>query len=66
MATSPEKDGDPAKEALTGEKENNSKWFQMLKSDLRSRKLSVERAEALALNTIEWRRISFARCVDYP
>jgi hypothetical protein len=55
-----EKDGDPAKETLKGEIAKNSKWFQQIKADLSTRKLTVEKAKALALKKAVWRKISFA------
>ena len=60
-----EKAGDPAKEILAREKESNSKWFQQITMDLRTRKLTVGKAEILALDKAVWRSTSSV-CVRYP
>ena len=55
-----EKEGE---EALKIEKQNHSKWYQQLINDLTTRKLSVAKAEVLALEKITWRSLSSAqRC----
>ena len=61
-----EKDGDPAKEKMREEKRRNSKWYQQLKADMATRKLSVEKAETVARNRVRWRSVSSARCVHFP
>ena len=58
-----EKENDPARETLMREKARNSKWYQQLTNDFKTRKINVKQAEAKALNKIEWRRISSARLV---
>ena len=45
-----EDDDEPAKKILWRERENNSKWFQLVAADLASRKLSFEKAQSLAAN----------------
>ena len=61
-----EKEGDPAKEAMREEKRRDSKWYQQLRADLATRKLSVEKAEIVAQNRVRWRSVSSARCVHFP
>ena len=39
-------DDEPAKQIFWREKEHNSKWFQLLSSDLTSRKVSFEKAQS--------------------
>ena len=59
-----EKADDPAKKILAREKEIDSKWFQQITMDLRTRKLTVSKAEILAFDKSEWRSISSSSCVD--
>ena len=58
-----EKENDPSRETLMREKARNSKWYQQLTNDFKTRKINVKQAEAKALNKIEWRRISSSRLV---
>ena len=61
-----EKEGDPAKEAMREEKRRDSKWYQQLKADMATRKLSVEKVEIVARDRVRWRSVSSARCVHFP
>ena len=60
-----ENDDNLAKQVLMREKQLNSKWFQLLKSDLASRRISVHDAELLALDKLKWRRISSSFSTRY-
>ena len=53
-----EDDDEPAKQILWREKKHNSKWFQLLASDLTARKVSFEKAQSLASNKSIWRKLS--------
>ena len=61
-----EKEGDPAKETIREEKRRDSKWYQQLKADMATRKLSVAKAEIVARDRVRWRSVSSARCVHFP
>ena len=56
-----ENENDPARKTLMREKATNSKWYQQLTNDFKTRKLNVKEAEAKALDKVVWRRISYAR-----
>ena len=43
-----EDDDEPAKQTLWRQRKNKSEWFQLVASDLASRKLSFEKAQSLA------------------
>ena len=47
-----EKENDPALETLMREKARNSKWYQKLNNDFKTRKINVKQAKAKALNKI--------------
>ena len=57
-----EDDNEPAKRIFWREKQHNSKWFQLLSSDLTSRRVSFEKAQSLASNKSIWRKLSSAMC----
>ena len=57
-----EDDDEPAKQILLRETEHNSKWFQLLTSDLASRNVTLEEAQSLALDKSIWRMLSYVRC----
>ena len=57
-----EDDDEPPKQILLREREHNSKWFQLLSSDLTSRKVLFEKAKSLASNKSIWRKSSSAVC----
>ena len=57
-----EDDNEPAKQIFWREKQHNSKWFQLLSSDLTSRRVSFEKAQSLASNKSIWRKSSSAMC----
>ena len=57
-----EDDDEPAKQLFWRESEHNSKWFQLLSSDLTSRKVSFGKAQSLASNKSIWRKLGSAMC----
>ena len=61
-----ENDNEPAKQALWRESKNQSKWFQLVTSDLASRKLSFEKAQSLAQDKSLWRKLSSAMYGQCP
>ena len=61
-----EDDDEPAKQILWRERENNSKWFQLLASDLASGRVSFKKAQSLASNKSFWRKLSSAMCERRP
>ena len=61
-----EKERDPAKEKMREENRRDSKWYQQLKADMATRKLSVKEAEIVARDRVRWRSVSSARCVHFP
>ena len=59
-----EDDNEPAKQIFWREKEHSSKWFQLLSSDLTSRKVSVEKDQSFALNKSIWKFEFSDVCAD--
>ena len=59
-------DEEPAQQILWRERENNSKWFQLVAADLASRKLSFEKAQSLAAFKSLWRKLSSAMYERHP
>ena len=61
-----EDDDEPAKQILLRERENSSKWFQLVAADLASRKLSFEKAQSFAQDKSLWRKLISAMYEQYP